>query len=217
MTSEERKREDQILVAKAQAGDRRAYHMLVERYQKRAYSIALGMLKHPEDALDATQEAFVRVYKNLPTFKGEAAFYTWFYRIVVNVCIDHCRKHKKYRNVEFDESYRRRDEIDPNANLNGNTRLLRPDISLDRTELGEAISSAIESLSEKHRTIVILREVEGMSYEEIAAATQCNIGTVMSRLHHARKNLQTQLQEFIHQDDRDHWANTAHQSRRRRS
>lgn len=217
MDASRRKREDLELINRSRTGDKRAFKMLVERYQKRAFGIAYGMLRNREDALDASQEAFVRVYRNLDRFKGDSAFYTWFYRIVVNVCIDHCRKHGKVRKLEFDESYRRRDEAQTGTEVTGNTRDMRPDISLEQSELGDAIKRALDKLSENHRTVILLREIEGLSYEEISVATDCNIGTVMSRLHHARKQLQSFLKEYAESIDDDSWTHLAHKTRRRRS
>ncbi|MGB0646557.1 MAG: sigma-70 family RNA polymerase sigma factor [Bradymonadia bacterium] len=217
MDASRRKREDLELINRSRTGDKRAFKMLVERYQKRAFGIAYGMLRNREDALDASQEAFVRVYRNLDRFKGDSAFYTWFYRIVVNVCIDHCRKHGKVRKLEFDESYRRRDEAQTGTEVSGNTRDMRPDISLEQSELGDAIKRALDKLSDNHRTVILLREIEGLSYEEISIATDCNIGTVMSRLHHARKQLQSFLKEYSESIDDDGWTHLAHKTRRRRS
>ena len=217
MDASRRKREDLELINRAKNGDKRAFKMLVERYQKRAFGIAYGMLRNKEDALDASQEAFVRVYRNLDRFKGDSAFYTWFYRIVVNVCIDHCRKHGKVRKLEYDETYRRRDEAQLATSVSGNTRDMRPDVSLEQSELGEAIKEALDKLSETHRTVILLREIEGLSYDEIADSTQCNIGTVMSRLHHARKNLQSHLKDYAESQGDENWTHLAHRTRRRRS
>ena len=217
MDASRRKREDYELILRAQTGDKRAFKMLVERYQKRAFGIAYGMLRNHDDALDASQEAFVRVYRNLDRFKGDSAFYTWFYRIVVNVCIDHCRKHGKVRKLEYDETYRRRDEAELPMEVIGNTRDMRPDVSFEQSELGDAIALALEKLSENHRTIILLREVEGLSYDEIAEAVDCNIGTVMSRLHHARKHLQKLLKEYADSSSDESWPHLAHKTKRRRS
>lgn len=217
MDASQRKREDLELINRVQNGDKRAFKMLVERYQKRAFGIAYGMLRNREDALDASQEAFVRVYRNIDRFKGDSAFYTWFYRIVVNVCIDHCRKHGKVRKLEYDETYRRRDEAQLPTSVSGNTRDMRPDVSLEQSELGDAIKDALDKLSETHRTVILLREIEGLSYEEIAETTECNIGTVMSRLHHARKNLQSNLKDFAASSGDEDWGHLAHRTRRRRS
>jgi RNA polymerase sigma-70 factor (ECF subfamily) len=185
------------IIARCKRGDRSAFHMLVERYQRRAYGIAYGMLRNREDALDAAQDAFVKVFRNIESFKGDSSFYTWFYRIVVNVCIDRCRKQKRMRSVEYDDSYKRRDESAGVAPLVGNTRPMHPGAAFESDELGKVLNEALGKLSENHRTILLLREVEGMSYDDIADSMGCNIGTVMSRLHHARKNLQKTLKPYL--------------------
>ncbi len=188
---------DQELVARCKDGDQQAFRVLVERYQRKAYGIAIGMLRNPDDAMDAAQEAFVKVFRNIHGFKGDSSFYTWLYRIVVNVCIDHCRKHGKMKAVEYDETFKRRDESVAVMPLQGNTRQMHPGNSFEQGELGEVLSAALETLSENHRSIILLREVEGLSYEEIAEVMDCHLGTVMSRLHHARKNLQTALRPYL--------------------
>lgn len=187
---------DNELVARSKEGDREAFQTLVERYQRRAFGIAIGVLRHPEDARDAAQNAFVKVFRNINSFKGESSFYTWLYRIVVNVCIDHIRKHKKMRAVEYDDTFRRRDEANSRT-LQGNTRALRPDANFERTELHTVLHKALGELTETHRAVIVLREVDGLSYEEIAEVMDCHLGTVMSRLHHARKNLQKALKPYL--------------------
>lgn len=190
---------DNELVSRCQRGDQHAFRELVERYQKRAYGIAVGMLRNSDDAMDAAQEAFVKVFRSLDGFKGDSSFYTWLYRIVVNVCIDHCRKHGKMKPVEYDETFRRRDEAEGVLPLTGNTKSMHPGAAFDRQELSLVLHKAIDSLSENHRAVILLREVEGLSYEEIAETMECHLGTVMSRLHHARKNLQTALRPYLEQ------------------
>ncbi|MCB9522630.1 MAG: sigma-70 family RNA polymerase sigma factor [Myxococcales bacterium] len=187
---------DQELVARSQTGDRKAFSELVARYQRRAYGIAMGVLRNPDDAMDAAQDAFVKVYRNINGFKGDSSFYTWLYRIVVNVCIDKIRKNRRARNVEYDDTWRRSDEaaVDP---LVGNTRPMHPGAAHDSKELNGVLKEALSQLSDNHRTIILLREVDGLSYEEIAEVMECHIGTVMSRLHHARKNLQKALKPYL--------------------
>lgn len=187
---------DHDLVSRSREGDPEAFRMLVERYQHRAYGIAMGVLRNPADAMDASQEAFVKVFRNIKNFKGESSFYTWLYRIVVNVCIDHIRKHKKRRTVEYDDTWRRRDQAEFTP-LSGNTRGMRPNVALENEELNKVLNEALETLSENHRAIILLREVEGLSYEQIAEVMDCHIGTVMSRLHHARKRLQKALKPYL--------------------
>jgi len=187
---------DHEIVARCKRGDRRAFQLLVERYQRRVYGIAIGMLRKPEDAMDATQEAFIKVFRKLGDFKGDSSFYTWLYRIAVNACIDHCRKRARARTVEYDDGVART-EVEAAVPLSGNTRPMHPGHALQNAELNEALAAALEQLSENHRTVILLREVDGLSYEEIADVMECQIGTVMSRLHHARKNLQMALKPFL--------------------
>ena len=187
---------DHELVALSQSGDRRAFGVLVERYQRRAFAVAMGYLKNPEDAMDAAQDAFVKAFRNIKGFKGNSKFYTWLYRIVVNVCIDQIRKRRRARTVEYDETFKRRDEavVGP---LAGNTRPMHPGAAAESKQLNVVLKAALDELSENHRTVIVLREVDGRSYEEIAEIMQCHIGTVMSRLHHARKNLQKALKPYL--------------------
>jgi len=188
---------EQELIARCKSGDRQAYSILVSRYQRRAYGIAYGILRNRDDAMDAAQDAFVKVFRNIGGFKGNSSFYTWFYRIVVNVCIDQCRRRKKTRSVEYDDSYRRRDESTGVRPLHGNTRPMHPGEKFNQDELGEVLNAALDTLSDNHRAIIVLREIEGMSYEKIAETMDCHLGTVMSRLHHARKNLQKALKPYL--------------------
>lgn len=149
-----------------------------------------------DDAQDMVQEAFLRAYRSLDRFELGSSFMAWFGKIVVNVCIDHYRKQKKRRSVEYDDTYHRRDESAEHS-LVGNTRELQPHRRIEREELNEALEQALDQLSEKHRTIMVLREIDGLSYEEIADTMDCSIGTVMSRLHHARKKLQERLRPYL--------------------
>ncbi|MFN3202979.1 MAG: sigma-70 family RNA polymerase sigma factor [Bradymonadia bacterium] len=188
---------DQELVQRCKEGDRQAYKQLVERYQRRVFAIAMGVLKHPEDAMDATQEAFVKVYRKIGQFKGDSSFYTWLYRIVVNLCIDHRRKHGRFKGVEYDDRIGREEDSVNGVQLSGNTRQMHPGHAFAQQELAQALDEALNTLSENHRTIILLREVDGLSYEEIAEVMDCHLGTVMSRLHHARKNLQKALKPYL--------------------
>ena len=187
---------DNLAIQRCLEGEKDAYRELVDRYQRRGISIAYGYVHNMDDAQDMVQEAFVRAYKNLQRFEPGSSFIAWFSKIVVNVCIDHYRRQKKRRSVEYDDTYQRRDAIDGHT-LAGNPIELQPHRRLEQVELSEAIESALSRLSENHRTIILLREVEGLSYEDIAESMDCNLGTVMSRLHHARKNLQEALRSYL--------------------
>ena len=151
------------------------------------------MLRHADDALDVVQDAFIKAHKYLDKFEGNSSFYTWLYRIVMNLAIDHLRKHRRVRPVELDEQHL--DESDeallPKI-LGGN-----PGRALMDKEIRARIDQALGELSDNHRAVLIMRELEGMSYEEMAQAMGCSKGTIMSRLFHARKNMQKQLVDLV--------------------
>lgn len=186
--------EDAALVERTLAGERRAFGELVERYQKRVYAIAYGILRDRDDAWDAAQEAFVKAYKNLSRFKGDAAFYTWMYRITYNLAIDHYRSKGRKAAVHFEDPALMESALEAEGRPTYQTD---PAELTDRAELTRILHEAMNRLSEKHRAIIVLREVEGLSYEEIASVLGIPKGTVMSRLFHARKNLQDLLQPYV--------------------
>jgi len=178
-----------------------ALEILVGFYQDRVYRIAYGLLQHREDSLDVTQEAFLRVFQGIGKFAENASFYTWLYRIVVNLCHDSGRK-KGQRKGEFSyeqASAEREEQGRPPLELADEDAVGQAEILADR-EIESKVYEVIESLPEKHRTAILLREVENMSYQEIAEATGVSVGTVMSRLHHARKKLQELLKPFLETD-----------------
>lgn len=184
------------LVKLARNGDRAAFHTLVERYQRKVYGICYGMVRNPDDAMDLVQETFIKVFRNLERFEGQSSFYTWVYRIACNVSIDWIRKQKRNRTVDYDDAVGRDDEGDADALL-PNRLGVTPAKILARRELGEKIQDAMQTLSPIHREILLLREVQGLSYQEIADTLEISIGTVMSRLHHARRNMQKALEEYL--------------------
>ena len=190
--------DDHSLVQRARSGDERAFRTLVERYQKKVYAVAFGMVKDREEALDVVQEAFVKVHKSLDTFKADATFYTWLYRITVNVCIDVIRRRGAMRAeaVEFDERIGH-DLAEANLGAVSSQLGSNPEKSVLRRELGEKIQEALEQIPEKHRAILLLRELDGLSYEELAQVLEIPKGTVMSRLFHARAKVQKLLSESL--------------------
>jgi RNA polymerase sigma-70 factor (ECF subfamily) len=185
--------DDLELVNQCKSGDQAAFKELVERYQRKVYQIALGMLRNREDALDMTQEAFIRVHKYLDHFKGSSNFYTWVYRIAVNLCIDHLRKDEKMQTIDYDDS---KEHGESDALLFPRDHETNPVDVLDRKELRKKIQKALEALSPTHRAIIIMREVEDLSYSEMAEIMRCSKGTIMSRLFHARRRLQQALIEL---------------------
>jgi RNA polymerase sigma-70 factor (ECF subfamily) len=182
--------QDRALVEAVLAGDATAYRGLVERYQRRVYALIVGMVRDREEARDLTQEAFIKAYRNLDRFRLESSFYTWLYRIAMNLAIDYLRKHKKRRASEFDEGI-------ASKGLDGEIHhghvANNPGKELERKQLSGRILDALDKLSPEHKRIILLREVEGLSYKEIADTLECAEGTVMSRLFYARKKLQKQL------------------------
>lgn len=187
--------DDRRLIVQARAGDDDAFKQLVERYQRKAYAVAHGMLRDRDDAMDVVQEAFVKVHKYLDRFEGTSGFYTWLYRIVVNACIDHLRKAGKERAVEYDDT-RASERGRPDALL-PSTFEADPDRSLARKEIREKVDLALRRLSPIHRAVILMREIEGLSYAEMAAAMECSVGTIMSRLFHARRRMQAALVELL--------------------
>jgi RNA polymerase sigma-70 factor, ECF subfamily len=178
---------DRALIQRAQSGDTRAFEELVARHERRAHAIALGLVRDQEDAGEIVQEAFLRVYRGLDAFNGAASFFTWLYRIVKNLSIDLMRRPAWQREVAEP------DLDDPEHPLSGAVRGADPSDLLHRSELGARIGAAFDALPSYHRDVIVMREVAGMSYEEIAQVVGVSKGTIMSRLFHARKKLQRSL------------------------
>ncbi|WPB78312.1 sigma-70 family RNA polymerase sigma factor [Archangium violaceum] len=194
--------DDLTLVKRVRGGDQRAFKLLVERYQRKVYAVALGMLKDKEEAMDVSQEAFVKVYKYLDHFKGDSSFYTWLYRITVNICIDVMRRKGASggETEEFDESVVN-DLSEARIGALGSRLGTNPQKSALRRELAEKIQEALAAVPEKHRAILLLREIEGMSYEDLSRTLDIPKGTVMSRLFHARAKVQKILSEYLELDE----------------
>ncbi|MGB3051828.1 MAG: sigma-70 family RNA polymerase sigma factor [Polyangiales bacterium] len=189
---------DDDLVQRLQAGDTAAFRALFDKYHRRAFAVAMGVVKNEDDALDAVQEAFVRVHKNIHKFEGSSSFYTWLYRIVMNVSIDHVRRTSRRKNLDFDErTLHEESEVAGDGALVPSVANANPGKAALRRELGSAIQAALQQLPEHHRAVIILREIEGMSYEEMAEALEVPKGTVMSRLFHARKKMQASLAPYL--------------------
>ena len=185
---------DWELVQRAREGDRDAFRELVERYQRKIAALALGIVRGREDALDIVQETFTKAYQNLDRFKGDAAFYTWLYRIAYNLCVDHRRRETKQPSVS----------LDADTSDEGRAPVLADpayhDEPFERSrdaEIGRRVQAAIADLTPDHRAVILLREVEGLSYEEISRVLECPKGTVMSRLHYARRQLQARLRGLL--------------------
>jgi RNA polymerase sigma-70 factor (ECF subfamily) len=182
--------EDRELIERAQAGETAAFRQLVERHQRRAYVLALSLVRDENDAREIVQEAFLRVYRGLASFQGSSSFFTWLYRIVTNLAIDLMRRPAR-RDVELQEDRNFEDEVDLPfvSRIDGSDPL---DV-LRRREIAARIQTALDALPPYHRGVILMREVEGMSYEEMSEAMGVSKGTIMSRLFHARQKLQRAL------------------------
>jgi len=190
--------DDKILVERCKEGDKAAFRQLVLKYQRKVYMQIYSMISNHQDAMELSQEVFLRVHRHLPSFEGTSSFYTWLYRITRNICIDYYRKRKvkKYEyDDKFDHSGAVEEEVFP---VVSSASRETPTGRLLREELARKIEEAMKRLSDDHRETLFLREVEGKSYEEIAADTGVPIGTVMSRLFHARKKMQKMLSRYLH-------------------
>ena len=189
--------EDAQLVERCLEGDERAYRTLVEKYQRRIYAVAFGILRNQEDAMDVTQDAFVKVHRNLPKFEGTSSFYTWLYRIVVNLCIDRKRRAKKAINVDYDDAISHEEQPHQDGPTLASVSIAGPARELARKELREKMQRALDKLSPDHREILVLREFEGLAYEEISDILGVAKGTVMSRLFHARTNFKQAISRYL--------------------
>ena len=181
------------LVAKAQAGDTAAFDALVTRYRSRAFSMIYNMVRNEQDAWDVAQDGFVKAWKNIGRFRGPSAFYTWLYRILMNVAIDSLRRKQVEGGTEFDDAIGLHN-IEPGAATTPRAEL-EPATRLGDKEIRARIDEAIARLSPDHRAVIVMREIDWLDYQEIADAMGSTLGTVMSRLFYARKKLQTMLKD----------------------
>ena len=169
------------LVRAAAGGDESAFSELVRIYENKAYHLALRMVSNPEDAYDVAQDAFLAAWRGLPSFRGESGFSTWLYRLVSNAAIDHLRRTKHQRgNVSLD---------DEELNLDAPDDSPTPQEAAEEKDLKEAVAAGLRELSDDHRTVLVMREVQELSYEEIAESLQLDLGTVKSRISRARTHL----------------------------
>ena len=185
---------DLELVQQAQAGDTGAFDQLVSRYRNRVFGMIYNMVHNEQDAWDLAQDSFLKAWKSIARFRGQSSFYTWVYRIVMNVTIDWLRK-KQIRggDAEFDDAIQLR-EIDPASRTVPQADAL-PHERMEHKEIRSRIDAAIAQLSPEHRAVILMKEIDDMQYHEIAESLGCSIGTVMSRLFYARKKLQNLLRD----------------------
>src|ERR1700757_4366093 len=186
--------EEQELVRLARRGDLPAYDELIRRYQERIYATVYHMTANHEDANDLAQEAFIKAFHALKSFKGGSSFYTWVYRIAVNKTINFLKQRKNKSQISLNDLDFNA-EHDPDLVALISEKTPRREINL--SELQEKLNSAMQKLSEPHRLVVTLHDVQGLSHEEIADIMECNIGTVRSRLFYARQQLQAYLSDYL--------------------
>lgn len=177
-------------VVQAQGGDQEAFGELVRLYQARVYSLAFGMVGNAEDAQELTQQTWIRVWQKLGSFRQDARFFTWVYRIASNLCLDFLRRRARVREEPLDETR----EPEPAPGEEPGTPP-QPDDELQRREVREQVERAMAGLSPEHRLVLTLREMDGLAYEEIADVMKCRVGTVMSRLFYARRRLVEELRK----------------------
>jgi RNA polymerase sigma-70 factor (ECF subfamily) len=182
---------DEELVGLAQKGDRRAFEELVERHKQKAYHIAFDFTRDREEAKDLSQEAFLKAFTNLNRFDGRSGFYTWFYRILVNACLDHKRRQKRTTADEFDETMV--SQMDPSHEP---AKPLSPDQHVLAGQISRKVDAALQALPAKQRTAFILKNHQGLSIKEIAEMMETAEGTVKVHLHRAVTALRQSLAEF---------------------
>jgi RNA polymerase sigma-70 factor (ECF subfamily) len=185
--------EEMELISKCQQGDQDALKEIFDQYHKKVYRIAYGVVRQREDALDIVQEVFIKLFRSIRNFKGRSKFYTYLYRMALNTAIDHSRKIGKISPSSLDEegAFQPSDEVEK-----------RPDRILIHKEMEEKVNLAMEKLPVDQRKALLLREMEGLSYQEIAELMECSIGTVMSRLHYGRKRIQQLLRDYLKEGGR---------------
>jgi RNA polymerase sigma-70 factor, ECF subfamily len=182
------------LVRQCQTGSAEAFDELVTRYRTRVFAMIYNMVHNEQDAWDLAQDSFVKAWRSIKRFRGRSSFYTWIYRIVMNVTIDWLRKKQiKGAGVEFDEAIQLT-QIDPASRTAPKADPL-PHARMERSEIRARIDEAIKQLSPDHRAVILMKEIEEMQYHEIAETLGCSIGTVMSRLFYARRKLQSLLRD----------------------
>lgn len=185
---------DRLIVERVQGGDVGAYDILVHKYRERLYSVVYNLTSNREDALDLTQEAFIKAFQSINRFRGNSSFYTWIYRIAVNNTLSHLKKYKNRKFLSFDN-------IDNEASQSTTFEAIAAKTKTEKAtlmkELHEKLNEALQKLSLKHRSVVVLFEIEGMSHEQIADILKCSVGTVRSRLHYAKQQLKLHLKDFV--------------------
>jgi len=193
---------DAELVARVQRGDKKAFDLLVLKYQRKIMRLLTRMIRDPSEIEDVAQEAFIKAYRALPQFRGDSAFYTWLYRIAINTARNWLssagRRPSASRDIETEDG----ETFNETDNLSDNSS---PEAMLASREIAEAVSAVIEELPQELRTAIVLREIDGLSYEDIAQTMNCPIGTVRSRIFRAREAIAARLRPILDTDAERRW------------
>jgi RNA polymerase sigma-70 factor, ECF subfamily len=193
---------DQQLVERVQRGDKRAFELLVGKYQRKIFRLLSRLIRDPAEIEDVAQEAFIKAYRALPNFRGDSAFYTWLYRIAINTAKNHLVAHGRRAASSSDAALEDVEGFEDASQLRNEDT---PDRLLLSRQVAEAVNRAIEALPEDLRTAIVMRELEGLSYEEIAASMNCPIGTVRSRIFRAREAVAAELRPILETSKDRRW------------
>ncbi len=202
MPANENRKLDQVLVERAQAGDKKAFGLLVEKYHRKLGRLLSRMMRDQTEVEDVVQESFIKAYRALHNFRGDSAFYTWLYRIGINTAKNYLvslgRKPQVIQDVEIEdvENFEGGDEM---------RSMETPETAMATKQIAQTVNDAVAGLPEDLRTAITLRELEGLSYEEIAAIMQCPIGTVRSRIFRARETIASKLRPLLDTPDHKRW------------
>lgn len=193
---------DLQLVRRVQLGDKRAFELLVEKYQRRISRLLSRMIRDPSDIEDVAQEAFIKAYRALPNFRGESAFYTWLYRIAINTAKNHFAAQGRRAPTVVANDIEDHESGEDALRLSDTAT---PDSLYQSKQVGLAVNRAIDQLPADLRTAIVLRELEGLSYDEIAAAMNCPVGTVRSRIFRAREAIAQELRPLLGTSEDERW------------
>ena len=193
---------DAELVARVQNGDKKAFDLLVLKYQRKIMRLLSRMIRDPAETEDVAQEAFIKAYRALPQFRGDSAFYNWLYRIAINTARNWLATNKRRPNTSSSVENEEGETFDQSDNLTDNST---PESELASREIAQTVNRAIEDLPEELRNAIVMREIDGMSYEDIAQSMNCPIGTVRSRIFRAREAIATRLRPIMGNTSDKRW------------
>jgi RNA polymerase sigma-70 factor (ECF subfamily) len=185
---------DWLLVQRVQSGDVAAFDELVIKYRERIYSVIYNLTSNKEDSYDLSQDSFIKAFQSIGRFKGKSSFFTWLYRIAVNTSLSHLKKNRHRRFLSYENIAEETGSSDILEVLAAKTSTEKPTLI---KELQHKLNEALQTLSVKHRTVIVLFEIDKLSHQEIAEIMNCSVGTVRSRLHYAKKQLQSELQDLL--------------------